>query len=162
MAGKAVGRAARALLACAGALACACAGDPSDLPTSLSFGTSDVEPFEELVPGGEIKAIRGLQGGFHVVLGIRATGIDPDKPIVDLDVRDLDTNRNLDRFAPLALPLTLTPDEDAYELRPRVVVLDITSLDDVHDHRLRVSAIVTDKHGARVERAIDTTCVAEP
>src|SRR5262245_55654768 len=100
---------------------------PSALPPSLELG-SGATTFEPLVEGGTIRAYQGPQGGFHVLLWVRATGIDPgapgespsgcdqagndaQAPCVDFTVTDLTVGTTFSVFAPLHLPLSCTPDE---------------------------------------------------
>lgn len=153
------------------------AAEPDAPPTgTVEIGTSP-GGFEPLVEGGTIPTYKGPQGGFHVYLTIRATGVDPgDKnevprtcsdagtfknPCINLDVLDVNTGKTLDSFVPLRLPLTERDGEGGgkiFELvPPRQVTLAIASLDDVDGHTFRITATVDDAARRHVMRELTVT-----
>jgi hypothetical protein len=156
------------------AAACNATGAPP-APATMEIGTDD-GGYLALANGGTIKAYMGPQGGFHVYLTVRATGIDPGQageaptscalsgdftnPCVDFIVTDVDSGRVLDIFSPLRLPLT---SENGYlDVVPaRLVQLDIRSLDEVDGKRLRLAAKLTDRAGLTVEASSEDTVVAQ-
>jgi hypothetical protein len=171
-----VALAAAALAACGAEGPPQCLG-PSALPASMELG-SGASIFEPLVDGGTIRAYQGLQGGFHVLLSVRATGVDPGgadegasscddprpgvhAPCVELSVTDLTVGGTptLSAFAPLHLPLSCTPDETAYQpASPRLVVLDIDSLAQVDGHLFEIRGTLTDSSGLVLEQRLTVEC----
>jgi hypothetical protein len=142
-----------------------------ELGTGLTHGDATFEP---LSTGGPLVAYQGPQGGFHVFLSVRATGIFPGdatlatslcktrnaNPCVEFTVTDEDTGRTLDAYPGLRIPFVAVPSQPGVlELpEPRLVVLDIPSLRDVDGHALGVSAVVEDRAGARGDQALTVIC----
>jgi hypothetical protein len=160
------------LAACA---ASACVGPPAHPAgaPAVTLGTGD-RSFIALDDGGPIQAFMGPQGGFHVFLTMRASGLepgDPDvmpvgcaeaspNPCVDFVVFDEDVGTALDAFAPLRLGLA--PSEAApgeVEVHPsRLVQLHIDSLAEVVGHHLRVTGTITDATGASANQTLELLC----
>ncbi len=154
----------------------ACGGAASAPPVAtMAIGTDD-GGYVALIPGGTIAAHMGPQGGFHVFLTVRATGIDPGvtseapttcslpgsfrNPCVDFTVTDVASGRVLDIFSPLRLPLTA--EDGFFDIVPaRLVQLDIRSLDEVDGKLLRLSATLTDSTGVTVTASSEDTAVAQ-
>src|SRR5262249_43477387 len=137
----------------------ACGASAAPTAATLQIGTDEGSGYVALVDGGTIKAYMGPQGGFHVYLSVRATGIDPGaaseppttctlagsfrNPCVDFTVTDVASGRVLDIFSPLRLPLVA--EGGSFDIVPgRLVQLDIRSLDEVDGKRLRLAAALTD------------------
>ncbi len=176
------------LLVAAGAAAGACAGcqgaaagcDEAAGPApTLSIGSSD-RGFVPLAEGGTVATYKGPQGGYHVFLNLRVTGMAPgtssesprfceepgafENPCVSFDVFDLDDGpgegRQLDNFTPLRLPLTETG-PGIYDLvPPRLITVGISSLDAIDGHRCRITASVEDAFCRRVAAELTVTCAA--
>jgi hypothetical protein len=150
---------------------------PADPPgaVTLELGSSE-EGFVPLPNDGAIALHAGVQGGFHVYLAVRTTGIAPGSrdepprlcdergrfrnPCIDFDVVDLDTGRRLDAFVGLRLPLSETSPGVHDLVPPRLVTLAVRSLDEVDGHRFRVSAEIGDASGRRLAREVTATCAA--
>ncbi len=139
------------------------APEPDSGPPSLIIGSGE-RTFETLATDDAgattINAYMGPQGGFHVYLSLRATGVDPGddndpptacmptaddqatNPCVAFTIQDLTAGRELDSFVPQNLPLTPSPDlPGADELDPtRLVMMSITSLADVDGHMFHLTA----------------------
>ena len=163
----------RLVLALVAFAACDATGAPAPTAT-LEIG-SGADGYVALVDGGTIAAYMGPQGGFHVYLQLRASGIDPGSPTeapsacsfggdfhnpcVDFTVTDVVTGRVLDVFSPLRLAFT---DDHGYFLSERrLVQLDIRSLDEVDGKRLRLAATLTDRNGLTVTASSADTAVAQ-
>ncbi len=151
-------------------------------PVTLVIGGGDgSDVFTPLVEGGTIFVYAGPQGGFHVFLSVRVTGLDPgelerpsiscasqqpsDEPCVDLVVRDPGVADPLDFFVPLHLGLAAVADgpPGRYELAPsRLVQLDIGGLADVDGKLLDVRATVTDRHGQSGSTGVTVRAVGVP
>lgn len=154
----------------------ACGASAAPTAATLQIGTDEGSGYVALVDGGTIKAYMGPQGGFHVYLSVRATGIDPGaaseppttctlagsfrNPCVDFTVTDVASGRVLDIFSPLRLPLVA--EGGSFDIVPgRLVQLDIRSLDEVDGKRLRLAAALTDSNGTTVTAASEDTAVAQ-
>ena len=85
---------------------------------------------DELAPvvdGGEIPVYRGLQGGLHTLVTVRATGYAALKATLTLGIA-LEED-DFEVAAPRPIPITLVPFEDSVmEAREVLVVFDIKSL----------------------------------
>lgn len=156
----------------------ACDGPPDTIaadagPPTVALGTGE-QSFEPLADGGTLRAYAGPQGGFHVFLTVRTTGLhggDPDEsplpcdaprertaPCVDLVVAD--ATGPIDLYAPLRIPLVRAPDGRLEPRRPRLVQLDIGDLAEVDGLALTVSATVSDVHGAEAAATLRVTGAA--
>jgi hypothetical protein len=142
--------------------------------TTITLGTQggEARTFVPLAEGDALPAYMGRQGGFHVYLTARVTGILPGSPevgpvrcevaspnpCVDFEVLDLETGQLLDVYVGLRIPLV--PDlEGSFEVSPaRQVVLDIPALAAVDGHRLRVLGTVRDQTGAQARLALEVVC----
>ena len=160
-----------ALVACGGGAD----GASSGLAT-VEIGSS-VSGYMPLTDGDPILLYRGPQGGYHVYLGLRASGVAPGSPgeatrlcegtvgtspCVEFDVIDVDSGTTLDAYVGLRVALTESPDAPgSYELvPPRLVQLGIASLDELDGHRLRIIARVDDRAGVHVEDSVEAICAA--
>lgn len=159
--------------ACQGA-ADGCDEASGPAPT-LILGSSD-RGFVPLADGGTVATYKGPQGGYHVFLNLRVTGMAPgtssesprfceepgsfENPCVSFDVFDVDEGRQLDNFTPLRLPLTETS-PGVYDLvPPRLITVGIASLDAIDGHRCRITASVDDAFCRRATAELTVTCTA--
>ena len=125
---------------------------------SLEIGTED-NGYQPIPQQGTIEAYMGPQGGFHVFLALRVTGVVLDNNEATVDLIVADASRTLDQFAEARL--TLLPRDGAFQTVPAArVTLDIQSLDEVDGRALHFSAVVTDRDGTRVTGNVDATVVA--
>jgi hypothetical protein len=167
----------------------ACGSDATGVPdagpvvpvTIALSGAAPGEPFAPLpAAGGAIAVYEGPQGGYHVFLAVRTTGIDPghldeppaacggtaesENPCIDLVVTDpLLAPEPIDIVVPLHLPLvqTVTPGEALLD-PPRLVQLDIGGLHEVAGHTLTLSGSVTDRFGRRAEISVEASALPVP
>lgn len=144
---------------------------------SLALGTG-ADRFEPLAPGGPLLAYKGPQGGFHVYLTLRASGIMPGdptlatslcktenaNPCVEFTVTDLATGRTLDAYRALRAAFVAVPDAPGVlELhKSRLVILDIASLREVDGHEFLVTGAVDDREGAHGDAKLTVECQGAP
>ena len=75
-----------------------CADDPDlvdcshahDVPASLEVGIGDPESssFEPLPPDGQVPLVAGVDGGYHLWLQVRTSGLCPNTVVVDRRIGD--------------------------------------------------------------------------
>ena len=121
----------------------------------------------------------GPQGGYHVFLSVRVTGLDPgdpsrppgacasmepnDNPCIEFVVRDLaGPAEPLDFYVALHLPLVPGPAGSFQLDGPRLVQLDIGGLPDIEGHTLEIRTEVTDHLGRHAEATLAATAVGVP
>ena len=127
--------------------------DPACLeqPATLAIGDG-VQDFAELSAGAPLDVYLGPQGGYHALLGVRGSGIEPDVHI-SVQVIDLETDRELasteqDRV------LRLVDDACTLESVDLLTVLDIDSVEEIEHHDALVSVVVEDGAGRRASADI--------
>ena len=115
----------------------------SPVEPSLTLGTG-LTAFQPLEDGDEVALIYGPQGGWHVDVALRTTGIDADGLV-------LRTGAFLDG-TPLAYPLEselredwVLPLEDGWERLGDRVVFDIAADTDVLDSEVELWVSLTDR-----------------
>lgn len=129
-----------------------------DETASLEIGTG-LEAYEALPDEAPtLEIVHGPQGGYHVYLSMRVTGLEPDTLLWRVvRARDAYVFANLELSA---RPGTFRPSEGALERVGDWVVLAVTSPADVTMDELRVEARVTSRAGAtatamRLVRVVD-------
>jgi hypothetical protein len=178
------------LVAYAALLLAACDGAPADAadagPVTLVVGTSGdgtgaAGTFAPLVDGGTIDVHAGPQGGFHIYLTLRETGLAPGEPgapsvacasgassaepCIDFVVRlaDAAPGDTLDFFVPLHLGLTAAGAPGTWELSPpRLVQLDIGGLAEVDGRMLIVDTSIQDRDGRSAASSLTLRAVGVP
>jgi len=140
-------------------LLAACRTEEDTTTFVVEIGTDD-GGYQAIPQGGNLKAYMGPQGGFHVFLALRASGIVlDDNNTASIDFNIADATRSLDQFTEARL--TLLSRDGAFQTVPAArVTLDIQSLDEVDGNTLHVSAVVTDTNGFRVMGNVDATVIA--
>lgn len=109
---------------------------------SLESGTG-VERFEPLADGDVLQASFGMQGGHHIYVGLRATGIDPGErhipnstPFVGWDAWAGDT-----LIGSGTLHQELTQEGDAYVVYGEMVILSYSKVEPYLDPETREADI---------------------
>ena len=130
----------------------------ADQRASLEIGTG-LEAYEALPnEAPTLEIVHGPQGGYHVYLSMRVTGLEPDALLWRVvRTRDAYVFANLELSA---RPGTFRPNDGALERVGDWVVLTVNSPADVTMDELRVEARVTSRAGVtasamRVVRIVD-------
>ncbi len=103
--------------------------------------------FESVVPEQELSIVHGAQGGFHVWVSARASGIEPDPVRLLLETEPLDGSRPLERSD---VPTHMEPAAEIdgmFELLGWPAVLAHPGCD--VGKPIRISVTLTDTNGTR-------------
>ncbi|MEZ4321765.1 MAG: hypothetical protein R3F61_30095 [Myxococcota bacterium] len=142
-------------------LACAaCTGAPPPEPV-LELGGGGPE-FAALAEGDRIPLVSGPQGGWHVDVGLRCTGLDPDGLQLSYSAHDASTLELLSFItgATLSAPLVeLT--EDGWDRLGDRVVFDIGGADEVVAREVRLE-VLAERGGEAWLDSVDVQVVDVP
>ncbi len=128
---------------CAAAIALALSGCAEVEPT-LELGTGD-RGFEPIEDGQDLPMIEGAQGGWHLWISLRTTGLDPSDARVAMAVAPLEAGRPRQERI---LEVDLQPHEGYHRL---IGVPMVMSLPECFQNRVVLVEVTVTDRGGRTE-----------
>jgi len=106
-------------------------------PPELSLGTGE-STFVPLMNGDEVELIHGPQGGWHVVVSARMSGVDPDGAVLVIEV--LSGEEILARVSIALLARRLDRDGPSYFKLNNLLIFDVAGPDEIADREVTLRA----------------------
>ncbi|MGE0784163.1 MAG: hypothetical protein AB7S26_00645 [Sandaracinaceae bacterium] len=147
------------------------AGPPRDAgPATIELGTGDIE-FLPMAEGSDQLVVQGPQGGFHFVVSVRVTGIDPGNVDDRTDLRNPTTefqawvgDQRMDLMASrYTQAIPPAPDgSGTYDMIGRLLILRIASDDEIANMMTRIEVTVTSPAGITLYDERNVLAVPHP
>lgn len=145
--------------------------DAAGVTPEAELGTAEDSEFAPLSDGDELAYILGPQGGYHFLASVRVRGVEPGNPDMLSDPRnprvefrawrgdarvDIRASEYIQGLDPVA------GEPGAFEMVGRLLILNITSCDDLTGETLRIEVEVQDVNGVVVTDEATVTAVPDP
>lgn len=111
--------------------------------------------------GDEIELVFGPQGGWHVEVGVRLTGLDPEGTVVTYEAYREEDGALLSRMRYAVNPRRLVAEGDASVRRGDLAIFDIASSDEVADRDVTITARLEDESGQVIATDLRTLRVVD-
>lgn len=120
-------------------------------PGTMTLGTGGVGEFVELSDNDTVLLARGCQGGQHVWMGMRVTGIDTAPALIQMEARRIRDERMMSVPYQVRLTFDAVAGEDYTQIDGLQLV--IPQPDEVLNEDIRILVVVTENQtgGASVE-----------
>ena len=125
-----------------------------DTAPSLELGAA-ADAFEPVEPGTAVELVHGSQGGYHIELAFRATGLDPS----DLAAGTLEgwVDGSLMATSSPWLQFRCNPATGTYDAWPTILVYDAEEPQSLDGVTTEVEALVVDASGAEFTASLTLT-----